>query len=129
MVPVMVIELPSVGAVSNGKLSHLDRRLEMATSTCPSCRRIIVWTGVLGVHAVLVVLFLRMGSHRAAAPNPDLESPLVLLLLERPAPEHVPALPAPSAARVHSPTRLRKAPHPTDAPVSLPIEPSPPRPP
>lgn len=101
----------------------------MATGTCPSCRKIIAWTGVLGIHAALVVLFLRTGSHRAAAPNPDLESPLVLILLERPAPEHVPAPPVPFTGRVPSPSRPRKAPRPAEVPVSPPTEPSLPRPP
>jgi len=42
--------------------------MRMATRRGQPCRQVLTWIGVLGVHAGLIVLFLRLGSHRAAAP-------------------------------------------------------------
>jgi hypothetical protein len=85
---------------------------------------VLTWIGVLGVHAALIVLFLRLGSHRATAPYPDSEPPIGVILLERPPPKPVLAPLAPSTtARVHSPTRSHQTHQPADTPLSLPTAP------
>lgn len=93
----------------------------MSTVRCQPCRQLLVWISVLGIHAGLIGLFLRLGSHRAAVLYPDSEPPIGVILLERPAPQPVPAPLTPSTARVHTPTRSHRTLTPSES--SLPTAP------
>jgi len=95
----------------------------METGRCPSCRKLFAWIGVLCVHAVLMALFVRPGIPRDAARHRDSEPPLVVFLLERPAPQQVQPPSAPSAARAHTSTRSHRTRPPPDTSTSQSLEP------
>jgi hypothetical protein len=85
----------------------------MARHECGSCRECLTWVGVLGVHALLIALFVRDQHTRVTIT--DSETSTVLLFPQPPAPQLEPVSPKVATTQARSPRRPQ--PHRISAPA------------